>query len=169
MDDTQLFTKLLGIAPPWRAMKVTVNMAAERIDVWADEAPGTKVYYIGCGAPAPVYDHTPEQVWQHLDPCQCQTYVHARLPRINCPVDGVNQVVAARAEGRSEAIRLFKARIIDTAHECDVTGVRRLLQTTWDAGLERADAGVLGHASRLAPRIAAAKTRKRPLPNLPTS
>ena len=133
MDDTQLFTQLLGITPPWRVTRVTVNMAAERIDVWVDEAPGTKFRCAGCGAPVPVYDHTPEQVWRHLDTCQCQTHVHARLPRTTCPVDGVRQVVAPWAEGRSDYTRLFEARIIDTAKECDVTGVRRLLQTTWDA------------------------------------
>jgi hypothetical protein len=33
MDDTELFTKLLGIQPPWRVTRVTVDMAAERIDV----------------------------------------------------------------------------------------------------------------------------------------
>lgn len=133
MDDTQLFTQLLGITPPWRVTQVTVNMAAERIDVWVEETPGTKFRCAGCGEPVPVYDHTPEQVWRHLDTCQCQTYVHARLPRTSCPADGVKQLAAPWAEGRSDYTRLFEARIIDTAKECDVTGVRRLLQTTWDA------------------------------------
>ncbi len=133
MDDTQLFTKLLGITPPWRVTRVTVDMAAERIDVWVEETPGAKFQCAGCGAAVPVYDHTPEQVWRHLDTCQCETYVHARLPRTACPVDGVKQLAAPWAEGRSDYTRLFEARIIDTAKECDVTGVRRLLQTTWDA------------------------------------
>jgi hypothetical protein len=41
MDDTELFAKLLGIAPPWRVTRVTVNVPAERIDVWVEEPPGT--------------------------------------------------------------------------------------------------------------------------------
>ncbi len=28
MDDTELYTKLLGITPPWRVTRVTVDMAA---------------------------------------------------------------------------------------------------------------------------------------------
>jgi transposase len=154
MDDTQLFAKLLGITPPWRVARVAVNMAAERIDVWVEEAPGTKFRCPGCGDPVPVYDHTPEQSWRHLDTCQCQTYVHARLPRTACPVDGVKQVGAPWAEGRSDATRRFEARIIDTAKECDVTGVRRLLQTTWDATwgvLERAVARGLARKPRRLP------------------
>lgn len=62
MDDTQLFTKLLGIAPPWRVTRVSVNMAAERVDVWVEEAPGTKFPCPTCAQPATVYDHTPAQV-----------------------------------------------------------------------------------------------------------
>ncbi len=34
MDDTELYTTLLGIRPPWRVTRVRVNMAAERVDVW---------------------------------------------------------------------------------------------------------------------------------------
>ncbi len=133
MDDTELYSTLLGIALPWRVRRVQGNMVAERVDVWVEEAPGTKFPCAGCAQPAPVYDHTPGQVWRHLDTCQCATYVHARLPRTTCPVDGVKQVPAPWAEGRSEYTRLFETRILDTCKECDVTGVRRLLRTTWDA------------------------------------
>ncbi|OGB93544.1 MAG: hypothetical protein A2Z31_08990 [candidate division NC10 bacterium RBG_16_65_8] len=80
-----------------------------------------------------VYDHTPEQVWRHLDTCQCRTYVHARLPRTACPTDGVKQVPAPWAEARSQFTRLFETRVIDTCKECDVAGVTRLLETSWDA------------------------------------
>jgi len=154
MDDTELYTTLLGIRPPWRVTRVQVNMAAERVDVWVEEAPGTKFPCASCRAPAAVYDHTPEQVWRHLDTCQCATYVHARLPRTACPVDGVRQVPAPWAEGRTEATRLFEARILDTCKECDVTGVRRLLRTTWDATwgvLERAVARGLRRKPRRVP------------------
>ncbi len=39
MDDTELYSKLLGIAPPWRVARVGVNVAAERVEVWIEEAP----------------------------------------------------------------------------------------------------------------------------------
>lgn len=154
MDDTELFSRLLGIAPPWRVTRVSLDSAAERVDVWVEEAAGTKVPCPACAQPAPVYDHTTEQVWRHLDTCQCQTYVHARLPRTACPVDGVRQVPAPWAEARSGYTRPFEARIIDTCRECDVTGVRRLLRTTWDATwgvLERAVARGLACKPRRVP------------------
>ena len=117
MDDTELFAKLLRIAPPWRVTRVSVDVAAERVDVWVEETPGTKFPCAVCGAAAPVYDHTPAQVWRHLDTCECQTYVHARLPRTACPVDGVRQVPAPWAEARSEYTRPFETRIIATGKE----------------------------------------------------
>lgn len=132
MDDTELYTTLLGIQAPWRVTRVSVNMAAERVDVWVEEAPGTKLPCATCREPAPVYDHTPEQLWRHLDTCQCQTYLHARLPRTACPVDGVKQVPAPWAEPRSQFTRQFEGRLIDTLRECDVTGVRRLTGASWD-------------------------------------
>jgi transposase len=133
MDDTELFAKLLGITAPWRVTRVTVNVPVERIDVWVEEAPGAKFLCPTCRARVAVYDHTPEQVWRHLDTCQCQTYVHARLPRTTCPTDGVKQVPAPWAEARSQVTRRFETRMIDTSKECDVSGVMRLLATTWDA------------------------------------
>ena len=132
MDDIELYTQLLGITPPWRVTRVTVDMAAERIDVWVEEAPGTKFRCAGCGQPRPVYDHTAEQVWQHLDTCQCGTYVHGRLPRTSCPGDGVRQIAAPWAEPRSPFTRPYERRLLALCRECDVTGVHRLTGGSWD-------------------------------------
>ena len=78
-------------------------------------------------------DHAEEQVWQHLDTCQWRTYVHARLPRTSCPADGVRQIVAPWAEPRSQITRAYEGRLIDLCKECDVTGLRRLTATGWEA------------------------------------
>jgi transposase len=72
MDDTELYAKLLGIDAPWRVTRVTVNVPAERIDVWVEETAGTTFPCPRCRTVAAVYDHTPEQVWRHLDTCQCR-------------------------------------------------------------------------------------------------
>src|SRR3970282_24847 len=56
MEDTALYTLLLGIQPPWRVTRVEVALAAERIDVWVEEAPGTLFPCAVCAPPAPV-DH----------------------------------------------------------------------------------------------------------------
>ena len=132
MEDTRLYAMLLGIDFPWRISRVQVDMASERIDVWVEEAAGARFSCSACRQDAPVYDHMSEQVWRHLDTCQCRTYVHACLPRTNCPRDGVKQVRAPWAEPRSQFTRRFEVRLIDTLKECDVTGVTRLAGTSWE-------------------------------------
>lgn len=132
MEDTELYTMLLAIKPPWRVTKVMVNMPAERIDVWVEETPGTPFSCAVCAKLAPVYDHTEEQVWRHLDTCQCQTFLHARLPRTKCPVDGVKQIHAPWAGPRVQFTLRFESQLIDMLAECDVTGVTRLAGTSWD-------------------------------------
>lgn len=132
MEDTQLYATLLGIKFPWRVNKVQVDMVVSRIDVWVEEASGATFPCAVCKQESPIYDHTEEQEWRHLDTCQCRTYVHARLPRTTCPRDGVKQIRAPWAEPRSQFTRQFESRLIDTLKECDVTGVTRLLGTSWD-------------------------------------
>jgi transposase len=155
VDDTELYTKLLGITPPWRVTRVTVDMAAERIDVWVEEAPGTKFPCAGCGAPRGVYDHTPAQVWQHLDTCQCRTYVHAHLPRTTCPVDGVRQIVGPWAEPRAPFTRQYEGWLLACCRECDVTGVSRLTGASWDT--------IWGALTRAVARGLARKPRRLPV------
>jgi transposase len=132
MEDIQLYTMLLGIKLPWRVTKVQVDMTLGRVDVWVEEVPGTKFLCAACKQESPVYDHTEEQEWRHLDTCQLQTFVHTRLPRTKCPKDGVKQILSPWSEPRSQFTRQFEARLIDTLKECDVTGVTRLSGASWD-------------------------------------
>ena len=42
MRDTELYEALLGLKNPWRVTKVKLDSAAGRVDVWAEDSPGTK-------------------------------------------------------------------------------------------------------------------------------
>ena len=132
MEDTEFYKELLGLPDPWRVGKVKLDLAAGRVDVWVEEAGGTKWSCPECGGNAPVYDHVEERVWRHLDTCQCQTFLHARLPRTKCPDHGVRQVVAPWAGPGSHFTLLCESWLIDTLQECDVSGVTRLTGTSWD-------------------------------------
>ena len=132
MKDTELYAALLGVRPPWRIREVRLDLEADRVDVWMEEAAEAKWSCPACGRTVPVYDHTEEQQWRHLDTCHCQTYVHARLPRVQCPEHGVRQVAASWASPGSHFTLRMETRLIDTLKECDVTGVTRLTGTSWD-------------------------------------
>jgi len=132
LEDTEFYENLLRLPDPWRVGKVNLDMAACRVDVWAEEAAGAKWSCPECGQGAAVYDHAEERVWRHLNTCQCQTFLHARLPRTKCPDHGVRQVMAPWAGPGSQFTLLCETWLIDTLKECDLTGVSRLTGTSWD-------------------------------------
>lgn len=132
MRDTELYAALLQLPRPWFVREVRLDRAAERVDVWLEHPEGAKWPCPACGQPASVYDHAEERVWRHLDTCECQTYLHARLPRVSCSQHGVRQVTAPWALPGSQFTVSFQIRVIDTLKECDVTGASRLTATSWD-------------------------------------
>ena len=141
MQDTELYAKLLNLGPGWKVIRVELDLAKDRIDVWLETTEGGRWLCSECQAVGSIYDHTKEQIWRHLDTCQCRTYVHARLPRTSCKEHGVRQVRAPWAEPRSGFTLLMERRLIDTLKESNVTGCCRLLGVSWDQGwgvLERA-------------------------------
>lgn len=154
MKDTELYTALLGLHPPWQIREVRLDLAADRVDVWIEEAGGAKWSCPECERSVPLYDHAEERQWRHLDTCHCQTYLHARLPRVQCPQHGVRQVTASWAGPGSHFTLGMESRLIDTLKECDVTGVTRLTGTSWDEAwgmVEKAVARGLARKERRLP------------------
>lgn len=146
---------LLGLSWPWRVQKVQLDLPGGRVDVWLEDAPGAQWLCPQCRQPAPLYDHAPEAMWRHLDTCQCRTYVHARLPRTQCPVHGVHQVVPSWADSGAHLTMAFESRVIDTLQECDVTGAGRLTGLSWDGVWRVLDSAVTRGLARKPRRVPA--------------
>ena len=70
--------------------------------------------------------------WRHLDSCQFQTHLHARIPRVDCGEHGVVQITVPWAEPRSRFTLLFERLAIDVLRQCDVSGTTRILRISWD-------------------------------------
>ena len=143
MRDTELYQALLGLKDPWRVREVKLDVSGGRVDVWLEERSGVKWGCPECGEEGGLYDHSPERVWRHLDTCQFGTYLHARLPRVNCSVHGVKQVAAPWAELGSRFTLVFENRLIDILKECDVTGAGRIAAVSWDEGWGIMDRAVI--------------------------
>ncbi len=105
MQDTELYNALLGLRHPWRVREVKLDLAGDRVDVWVEESARAVWECPECGKKALLYDHAQERVWRHLNPCHCQTYLHARLVRVKCPEHGLRQAAAyARLPGKISRI-----------------------------------------------------------------
>lgn len=154
MKDTELYQAMLGLKDPWRVREVVLDVSGGRVDVWIEDRSGVKWSCPECGQKGPVYDHSEERVWRHLDTCQFGTYLHARMPRIKCPSHGVKQVHVPWAEPGSRFTLLYENLVIDTLKECDVTGASNLTGTSWDEAwgiMERAVARGLGRKRQTVP------------------
>lgn len=132
MQDTKLFETILGIQAPWSIVRVALDTSGERVDLWAEHA-STRWPCPECATELPCHDHADERVWRHLDTCQYQTFLHARVPRVACPTHGVRQVRVPWAEPRSRFTVLMGRLIVDLIRQCStVTGACRIGRVTWD-------------------------------------
>jgi len=157
MRDTELYRYLLGIETPWAVEKVELDLANQRVDVWAGHQDDVRWPCPECGAMMPVYDHTPERTWRHLDSCQFKTFLHARPPRVDCTEHGVRQARLPWADAKARFTLLFERLAIDVLRESDILGATRILRISWDEAwhiLERAvERGLTAKKKRICPRI----------------
>jgi transposase len=132
MDDKALYTKILGIKPPWFIAKVAVKEKQNRIDIWVDHEADIRVRSPACGKYSGFYDHSPERVYRHLDTCQMSTFIHVRLPRVNCPAHGVKRIDSEFGANGSNMTFAFESFIIRVVQECCMEASSRLCRLSWD-------------------------------------
>jgi transposase len=133
MRDSELYRQILGLEAPWSVTSVDLNVEKERVDVWVGHKPGKLWPCPKCQRQLPCRDHAAERVWRHLDTCQFRTFLHARIPRVECPEHGILQVKVPWAEARSRFTILMERMVIDVLRECStVEGARRILRLSWD-------------------------------------
>ncbi len=133
MRDVDLYGQILGVKSPWFVDKVDLKTSEGRVDIWLEHK--SKVLWTcpECGKELTCRDHVEERIWRHLDTCQFKTFIHARIPRVNCPEHGVKQVKVFWAEPGSRFTLLMERLIIDVLKECStVEGARKLMRISWD-------------------------------------
>jgi transposase len=85
----QLFTLALGLVPPWKVNDVWFTAEERRLDLQVNFPKGSRFPCPVCGQDRPVHD-TQEKVWAYLNFFQHANYLHARVPRVQCPECGVH-------------------------------------------------------------------------------
>ncbi len=153
MQDTKLFETILGLRAPWRISRVELKTEEQRVDLWAEHAADARWRCPDCQDELACRDHVEERVWRHLDTCQFQTFLHARVPRVECATHGVRQVAVPWADARARFTALMERLIIDVILQCStLTGSCRLLRITWDEAWGVMDRAVARGRARKAAR-----------------
>lgn len=133
MRDTDLYGQILGLQAPWLVEHVDLDVSKGRVDIRLEHEPAARWRCPQCQRELACRDHADERVWRHLDTCQFGTYVHARIPRVDCPEHGVMQVSVPWAAARSRFTLLMERWSIDVLKQCaTIEGARSLLRLSWD-------------------------------------
>ena len=132
MRDVELYRHVLGLELPWTVARVELEVTELRVDIWAEHADGVRWPCPECGAELPLYDHSEERSWRHVDTCQFQTFLHARPPRVECPAHGVKQVRLPWAEPGSRFTMLMEAMAIEWLKQASQKAVAKQLHLSWD-------------------------------------
>lgn len=129
MRDRDFQAKILGIERPWIVDDVVVTMQPKTVETHVSyEGPASCPF---CGKPAPRYD-VRERRWRHLDIYEFEAYVIAQIPRVQCREDGVRQLKAPWADGRTGFTALFERLAISLLQEMSISAVARTMRLTWD-------------------------------------
>ena len=126
MDELGLFTLALGLSKPWQVSDLKFTKEDGRLDLWIDFVKGSK-FPCSCGktAEADVHDSL-ERIWRHLNFFQYETYLHARVPRIQCGSCGVKQVEVPWARPGSGFTLLFELLVLSLSREMSVAAVAEM-------------------------------------------
>jgi transposase len=131
MDDRALYATILGIARPWDVVRVELDDAVKAVHVWLAEEAGGTFACPECQTISPLHDHV-ERSWRHLDTCQYETRLHAKVPRVHCAEHGVKTVVVPWAAPHSRFTMLFERLAIAWLKEATPAAVARRLGLTWE-------------------------------------
>lgn len=148
MKDTELYQQLLGLTKPWTVTRVELDTKGKQVTVWTEHSAKATFDCPECGEKCSLHDHEEERAWRHLDSCNFETHLRARVPRVRCPRHGVRQARVPWAEPRARFTSLFERFAIDVLLETDIAGAARILGITWDEAQHIMERAVLRGLAR---------------------
>jgi len=132
MKDTALYEHLLGLKTPWSVKSVDLSLADQRVvvevvlkpgQVWTDPTDSTKRAHINGWT---------ERQWRHLDTCQFETLIKARVPQLKYSDGTVEELAVPWAERYSRVTLLMEAFVVKLLQACPTTqGVCELTRLAW--------------------------------------
>ena len=83
MFSATIFSATLGLSHPWEVTEINFASAENRLDITLAYDPATPIHCPCCGAEGKPAKLEPE-LWHHQNFFQYSTYLHARVPQIQC-------------------------------------------------------------------------------------
>jgi transposase len=131
VQDPSLLEAIIRLPAPWRIERAELRLAPARVDVWVGHSGDGFWPCPECRLPLPVQAAELERVWRHLDWCQFQTFVHAKVPRVACPRHALHEIAVPWAEAGSRYTSAMQRWIVDLSECTGLAGVSRVLRLDW--------------------------------------
>lgn len=126
------YARSLGLAEPWRVSKVVIDGERKEVRIRVECAAGEAWVDPETRERAPVKDWQ-ERTWRHLDTCEYQTIITARVPRVVLQDGRTMTVQVPWAEPGGRFTKRFESRVIACLQQCrTVRGAARLARITDD-------------------------------------
>ena len=127
MQEAELFAAALGLHSPWYVSNLSFSLENKKLDIEIDFERGSELPCPCCKELAKAHD-TKKQSWRHMNFFQHEAYLHARIPRVNCPDGcGVKLIEVPWARPGSGFTLLFEALILSYCKEMPVSKVGELM------------------------------------------
>ena len=131
MDGNEILLLGLGIQSPWQLADQhldTEKMPHElHLKVKADR--GSTYPCPKCGTQCKAHDFK-EKTWRHLNFFQHHCYIHAPVPRVDCPEHGIKRVNVPWAREGSKFTLLFEQAAMTLVREMPVKAAARIMEIT---------------------------------------
>jgi transposase len=127
MRDVELFQLALGIESPWFVERTEFDEKAGRLDLYLDFEKGGVFPCPECEAGGCRAHDTTRKTWRHLNFFQHETYLHARVPRVECGTCGVKLVEVPWARPGSGFTLLFEAFVLALVKGMPVAAAARIV------------------------------------------
>ena len=124
-DNIKIFSLMAGIEKPWILEKVQLDEEKD-LHMYIRFQKGTKFNCKSCNNKCSVYD-TVEKTWRHLNCFEHKTYIHCKVPRINCDKHGVHLVEVPWAKQGSSFTILLEEFIMQLAKKMPIHSISKLL------------------------------------------
>jgi len=122
-----LFAKALKLESPWKITKIEFHEGGGDIKIFVDFPRGSVFSCPACGKEVKAYDTT-EKEWRHLNFFQYACYLVVRVPRTDCPDDGILQIDVPWAREGADFTFLFESFAMTLVREMPVNKVSKIIK-----------------------------------------
>jgi len=119
----ELFKMALNVQDPWFVKKIDFSPHTKQLDIWIDFTPGSKFDCSECDTSGCSPYDTSDKTWRHLNFFQFKTYLHCRVPRVQCSICGIHQVKIPWAREQSGFTLWMDALIVILARKMTISAI----------------------------------------------